>query len=109
MLFRKRENAAGVGRAVKERRLETCRAMTGRAIGAGCPRSKLPLMWIQVAVAAERMQDRARKITLLMALLAGQGRVLSDQPKARDAVIEAVGCALKTVGIVAPFAPASLF
>jgi len=111
MLPYKWKSAARMGLAIKKRGLEIRRVVTGRTIRTRRTRCKLSLMRVIMAVPAKFMRDRALKIVFLVALRAGQDRVLPNQAKLCEAVIETPGGTIvfEAAGIVTPLAPAAEF
>ncbi len=108
MLSHKRKRTTRMGFAIEKRRFETRGAMTRRTIRTARARCKLPLVRILMTILAEFMCDRATEISFLVALSAGKGRMLSDQAKLHNAVIETAArvIAFESSGVVAARAPA---
>lgn len=92
----KREGGTPVRFGVKERRLETRRAVAhGTIHPTGRRRIKCPSVWIVMAVSTEIMFDLGPEIALLMARVAAQVRVFSDQAKPGEAMVEILSRAIR--------------
>jgi hypothetical protein len=100
-----RKSGKPMGLAVEEWRIEAGRTVTGGTIRPRRPRRELPCVRILMAVAAAFVRNRPMEIVVLVAFVARQRCMSSDQGKPRHLVIEDRGDAvlLPSAGAVATF------